>query len=552
MSACLLSVCINGFALYALLPASKAPARPVASIVITEDPLFVPSSTSVEAERIQPTQTSKAEHDAVETLQGNDTDKMQLPAFDPAQKTIAANSVSNAAEAIKAVRLKKVARKAQPARANAATGAARVSKAAKGVVVQSPNPPGESLQKQALPTAAKRVTPLTGQPGVATVKKPAVELPLQPGSNQVKRVKPAGSSPSEPAQHVDPASVDPSARNSLRSEPKTVAPVVAGQDVAEIKSAPGAKTVQAQTTRKSVETQTSAANVPEPERLDATKTVAASVNSENPSKTAAVVGRQNTNSGSEPVLAKRTKSPVKLAKRPVANRPSVGSSSNTSIAPVTVPDTVIRSEEDTVEAMIRYVVEYDGGPCFFATPLHVNQRSASLEGFGRSIRPFNVMHDAFIDTHRLEPDIQVRSVTSPQCAVVALLNELRELTGVRIEIALDFDVVYEKEQLSGQFSMPPGQSVQLFVIDDEGKVYDIGASGAANSGQRQFETRFDGLASGETAKPMLLLALLTEDREMITETTRSADDLLREFRSALDGGRTVSGYGVRYFKFGGR
>lgn len=207
---------------------------------------------------------------------------------------------------------------------------------------------------------------------------------------------------------------------------------------------------------------------------------------------------------------------------------------------------------DPVDAMNQFVVEFDGGPCFFATPVETSRQTAFVEGIGVDLKPFQTMHDAFKEVHGFEPDIGLRLISKAQCAIVELLNDIRSMTGVRRRIELEFDVLADREYLSGSVAGFNGAGVVLLIIDDEGTVFKIDTAMPLGSTKLDFKIQIFDLDLGGDPRPILLLAIASNKTISFSGQIRSAEDLLRAFRQSVDEGQTVSNFGVRYIAFGGR
>ena len=80
---------------------------------------------------------------------------------------------------------------------------------------------------------------------------------------------------------------------------------------------------------------------------------------------------------------------------------------------------------DRADAVRRFIQQYDGGDCFFLTPVAISSTAAVVEGFGASTAPFELLDKAFKKAQGFEASIGVRLVTPQQCPAITFLNRLR-------------------------------------------------------------------------------------------------------------------------------
>ena len=107
-----------------------------------------------------------------------------------------------------------------------------------------------------------------------------------------------------------------------------------------------------------------------------------------------------------------------------------------------------------------FVTRYDGGECFYATPLAVTDNFARIEGFGTSEQPFASFYEEFKREFEVEPDIEVRPVDQAQCPAVDYLAGIRTGSQRSVEITLDSDRLRAGQPLSGSVEIgknPPSR-----------------------------------------------------------------------------------------------
>jgi hypothetical protein len=78
---------------------------------------------------------------------------------------------------------------------------------------------------------------------------------------------------------------------------------------------------------------------------------------------------------------------------------------------------------DPVGQIIRFIKTYDGGDCFFVTPVRVTETTAILEGYGSSVLAFETLDYKFRHQYGFEASIRAHIVAPEKCAAV---NEMRD------------------------------------------------------------------------------------------------------------------------------
>jgi eukaryotic-like serine/threonine-protein kinase len=157
------------------------------------------------------------------------------------------------------------------------------------------------------------------------------------------------------------------------------------------------------------------------------------------------------------------------------------------------------------DAIARFVNQYDGGECFFVTPVKVSETSASLEGFGASATPFEVLDDAFKRTHGFEADIGLRQVTAPQCPAVTFLSRARATAPSAPRLQVAETSLRSGQTLSGSIDDPANRPIELLLVDDEGQVHNLSRLLRSGSSGKAFRVQLD--LSGTGSQPQLLVAI---------------------------------------------
>jgi serine/threonine-protein kinase len=125
------------------------------------------------------------------------------------------------------------------------------------------------------------------------------------------------------------------------------------------------------------------------------------------------------------------------------------------------------------EIVRRFIQQYDGGDCFFITPVAIGASAAVLEGFGASMSPFELLDRAFKKTQGFEASIGIRLVTPPQCPAVTFLNRLSGDGSHTPRISLGSVKLHPGEALAGNIENFANRVVELLLIAGDGQVQNI-------------------------------------------------------------------------------
>jgi serine/threonine-protein kinase len=196
----------------------------------------------------------------------------------------------------------------------------------------------------------------------------------------------------------------------------------------------------------------------------------------------------------------------------------------------------------------QYVEQYDGGECFFVTPVAIGETAAALEGFGASARPFDALDAAFRREQGFEASIGVRQVTQAQCPAITFLQRLRRSPRAP-RLQIDSVQMRNGEILSGSIEDFGSRSVELLLVSDGGIVQNVSAYLKPGIDAKTFNIgmRRDGLSGSQ---PQLLIAVAAS-KPLESLRTAGAVDAARLFPAALAEAdktqQTVSAT-ARYFK----
>jgi len=161
-----------------------------------------------------------------------------------------------------------------------------------------------------------------------------------------------------------------------------------------------------------------------------------------------------------------------LKQEPQTPRPSATPPSNTDI-PKDTPDRPPVDNPARSDVVRRFIQQYDGGDCFFITPVAIGASAAIIEGLGSSMAPFEALDRAFKRTQGFEASIGIRVVTPPQCPAITFLNKVRGDAARTPRISLGSVKIKPNETLAGNIENFANRVVELLLISEDGQVQNL-------------------------------------------------------------------------------
>jgi serine/threonine-protein kinase len=180
---------------------------------------------------------------------------------------------------------------------------------------------------------------------------------------------------------------------------------------------------------------------------------------------------------------------------------------------------LLKSSTDKIRA---YIEQYDGGNCFFVTPVAISEHVATIEGFGSSVEPFRVFDSAFSRQLGFEPNIGVRQVTDLQCPAVKFLAGLRGQNVPAPHLDIDRATIHNGEVLSGMVDHYSGQQIALILVSDSGTVQNVTSLLKPGTDAKTFKIgmRRSGVSAGR--QPQLMIAIASRSFLNTLQKTETA------------------------------
>jgi serine/threonine-protein kinase len=233
-----------------------------------------------------------------------------------------------------------------------------------------------------------------------------------------------------------------------------------------------------------------------------------------------------------------------LAKQPA---PQSKASLNPPAAPALQPGSA--GQLSRIRSITQYVNDYDGGECFFVTPISVGETAARIEGYGASVVPFQTLDSDFKKTNGFEAEIGIRQVTAKQCPAITFLGQLRAQRNAAPQLDIGQTNLRSGGVLTGTIDGYGNRNVELVLVSDDGSVNGLTSLIKTNADRKSFSLRMQ-INGTSTAQPQILMAIVTAQPLSALQTSQPAD-ASQVFPAALaEAARTgqTIGAAARYFK----
>jgi hypothetical protein len=163
--------------------------------------------------------------------------------------------------------------------------------------------------------------------------------------------------------------------------------------------------------------------------------------------------------------------------------------------------------KDRIDQINRFVDAYDGGDCFFATPVLVAEHQATLESYGSAVAPFEKLGNEFKRNFGFEAFIRAHRVTPAQCGAVNFLSRMRNQRGPVPSLDVGGGTtLHSGETLTGTIADFGNREVALLLVANDGSVRNLTNTLRTTGNGRSFSIPVQK-SSSERAEPDLLLAI---------------------------------------------
>ncbi|MCQ0988634.1 protein kinase domain-containing protein [Jiella marina] len=135
--------------------------------------------------------------------------------------------------------------------------------------------------------------------------------------------------------------------------------------------------------------------------------------------------------------------------------------------PAPVPEAV-----DKTAAFVEFIRSFSAGACFHAVPAHVSDSAVRIEAYGTDGSKAETLLARFVERFSLEPDIEVRPVTAPQCAAVDFAADQRRSEVPPAQVELDQDLIRSGASIEASLKNLGSREVLVLFVDSLGFVQD--------------------------------------------------------------------------------
>jgi hypothetical protein len=196
------------------------------------------------------------------------------------------------------------------------------------------------------------------------------------------------------------------------------------------------------------------------------------------------------------------------------------------------------------EKIKRFLKQYSGGDCFFVMPVAIGEAHTSLEGYGPSTKPFEVLDDAFKKGIGFAADIGVRLVTPPQCPAVNFIARLPNSSVRPPRIDIDKIRMTSQDTLNGSVDHFGNRAIQVLLVSPRGVVSSIMLKDGIDA--KTFTVKMP--PSSEKSEPVLLMALAGAPELRGKRLDRPAEEVFSEILGETGGAIDSLSVAVRYFR----
>jgi serine/threonine-protein kinase len=167
-----------------------------------------------------------------------------------------------------------------------------------------------------------------------------------------------------------------------------------------------------------------------------------------------------------------------------------------------------RPATDPKQRITEFVNAYDGGDCFFVLPATVADGKATLEGFGSSVAPFEVLDYEFKRQNGFEASIGVHQVMPEQCPAVSFLSRTRNQRGLPPRLDINIAGLKNAAPLTGTIAEFGDRHVELLLVADDGYVHNLSMLLKQNGSTRTFSIGIKK-TTPPPPRPQLLFAIVS-------------------------------------------
>jgi serine/threonine-protein kinase len=202
-----------------------------------------------------------------------------------------------------------------------------------------------------------------------------------------------------------------------------------------------------------------------------------------------------------------------------------------------------------VEKISSFIEHYDGGNCFFLTPVAIGEHSALIEGLGSSDGPFKAFDKEFQRAMGFDPDIRLLQVTNKQCPAIAFLARLRGGNARAPRLDINQDNMRSGQVLNGMVDRYGPRIVDLILVSDVGAVKNVSNQLKSGTDAKTFNISMPGSDGTAGRQPQLLIAVASSapvDAIQVRQPAEAEQFFPNVLSDAARSGKSLSAV-ARYF-----
>jgi hypothetical protein len=166
-----------------------------------------------------------------------------------------------------------------------------------------------------------------------------------------------------------------------------------------------------------------------------------------------------------------------------------------------------QTQTTAAERIRSFVEHYNGGNCFFLTPVAIGEHAALIEGMGSSDKPFTAFDAEFQRAIGFDPDIRVLQITEQQCPAIAFLSQLRGGDARPPRLDIDQENLRSGEVLNGMVDRYGARDVALILVSDTGMVQNVSGLLKPGTDAKSFNIGMRRTEGAAGRQPQLLIAV---------------------------------------------
>lgn len=210
-----------------------------------------------------------------------------------------------------------------------------------------------------------------------------------------------------------------------------------------------------------------------------------------------------------------------------------------------------KSAQEILTEKIDWVRSYNGGDCFYARGF-ADEKGFSIDGIGSDQKIFEKMGTDFSAKFSSQPLVNIKQIVAPQCAVAQFLAKMTGQSATRMNLTLKNAKLKSGDPLSGEITGLKLPNTLLYLIDNDGFVYQIDQFLKRSAEKSTFRIKLVELESRKPLPQMVLV--LSSDKPLkggALSQPAEAGNLMPKLIESINRDKTGMAYGFAFFELGG-